>query len=252
MTSEDRYVDSWATVLDRIEEMLNRWNRTNDVVYLDLLTQIQARKKRGTDLEGTSQGGQFKRGASKRLHPGTTMGLDYINTVGELDGTLPDEDEEPANKKQAGDTLMLSSSESIIAAVMATKEEDVLGQARNQDRNRRKDSDGQPHDRHKSDGKHRRDFNNRDRQRQRNQTMIGSLTWSEAKRIADAWFAKLGKDAPPGLSLCIWCHCWNFLHIAYGCPYDVYERDPKAMPVNSYPASKEAQAALRVQDEKKR
>ena len=104
VTSEDRYVDSWTTVLDRIEEMLNRWNRTNDVVYLDLLTQIQARKMRGKDLEGTSQGGQFKRGASKRLHPGTTMGLDYINTVGELDGTFPDEDEEPANKKQAGDT----------------------------------------------------------------------------------------------------------------------------------------------------
>lgn len=79
--------------------------------------------------------------------------------------------------------------------------------------------------------------------------MIGSLTWQEAKRIADEWLRKLGKDAPPGLSLCVWCHQWNLLHIAYGCPYAVYERDPKAMPVNNYPASKEALAALRVQEE---
>ena len=79
--------------------------------------------------------------------------------------------------------------------------------------------------------------------------MIGSLPWPEAKRIADEWLNKLGKDAPPELRLCVWCHQWSLLHIPYGCPYAVYERDPKAMPVNTYPASKEALAALRVQDE---
>ena len=87
------------------------------------------------------------------------------------------------------------------------------------------------------------------RQRPRHTTMIGSMTWEEAKRIADEWLNKLGKDAPPGLNLCLWCHQWNFMHIAYGCPCAIYERDPKAMPVNNYPASKEAQTALRVQDE---
>lgn len=79
--------------------------------------------------------------------------------------------------------------------------------------------------------------------------LIGSLPWEEAKRIADNWLDKLGKDAPPGLNLCIRCHQWNFLHIPYGCPYDIYERTPTTLPVNNYPASKEAQTALRAEDE---
>lgn len=254
VTTEDRYVESWVKVLDRIEEMLNRWNRTNDVVYLDLLTQIQSRKKRGKELESTASGSRGKRGTMRGMHPGNTLGLDYINSVGELDGGLPDEDEEPDSKKPANDTLTLSKNDlqSIIAAVMAGKEGDVLGQARTQDRNRKRDSEGQSHGRYRNDGKHRsgREFGNRDKFRQqRSTTMIGSLSWQDRKRIADEWLAKLGRDAPSGLTLCLWCHQWNFTHIAYGCPHAMYERDAKAMPVNNYPASREAQTALRIQDE---
>ncbi len=246
VTTDQRYVSSWETVVNRVEEMLYTWNRTRDVVYIGLLAQIKSKKAQRNN-GATGVVGNAKQGASRatgrdKLYPGSTVGLDYINSIGEFDPAATGEEEEPARKKPANDTLTVSRSDlqSIIAAVMATKEDDMLGQARTQDRNnRRKDSERQTSGRHRADGRHR----------QKSSVLIGSLTWSEAKRIADEWLAKLGRDAPPGLNLCIRCHQWNFLHIAHGCPYAIHERTPTAMPVNNYPASKEAQTALRVEDE---
>jgi len=262
VTTDQKYVANWETVVHRVEEMLYTWNRTRDVVYMGLLAHIKSKKVQLKEGDSTSNGRSRQRDGSvgnrERLHPGSTLKFDsFINSIGENEEASLSDVEEPASKKRADDTMLVSKSDlqSIIAAALSSNADSILGQARTQDRDREKDWDRQPHTKFRSDNRHRNGAGSnsqRGRQRppyQRSSTRIGSLTWEEAKRIADGWQAKLARDAPKGLNLCIWCHQWNFLHIAYGCPHETYERIATATPVNDYPASREAQAALRVQDE---
>lgn len=263
VTTEQRYVSNWETVVSRVEEMLYTWNRTRDVVYIGLLAQIKSKKgqvRGGDDMIGESKSRNKQRGgvqlSGEKLYPGSALNLNFVNSIGDVEEAGSDH-EEPANKKRAaGDAMVVSRSDlqSIIAAALANVGSDsVLDKARTQDRNRRKElARASSQTRFRSDTRQHSGssgFNQRTKPRRGSTTMIGSLTWEEAKRIADEWQAKLARDAPKGLNLCVWCHQWNFLHIAYGCPHSTYERSATAMPVNDYPASREAQATLRVQDE---
>ena len=77
------------------------------------------------------------------------------------------------------------------------------------------------------------------------------MPFEEKMKIATYWQGKMCKEGVPrDLKLCIGCHEWHFLHVPYGCPKEkIRERDPKAQPFNDFPATKEAQSILRVQDE---
>ena len=96
VTTDQKYVRSWKTVVNRVEEMLCTWNRTRDVVYIGLLAQIKSKKAQGNN--GAAGVGNGKQGVTRvtgreKLYPGSTLGLDFINSIGEIDTAAAGEEE---------------------------------------------------------------------------------------------------------------------------------------------------------------
>jgi hypothetical protein len=234
-----RYMTGWDDVLDRIEEMLGIWGKTSDVVYHGLLTQIKTGGSKSLSSDNN------KNSALRRSRGGSSSQdwNSFVNSLQEdvspkLEGRITeydDEDNAPVSKAEL---------RSIISAALANPNS-VLQHTRDQDRGHHRRDRGQLK-------QHRKKPFSRNHQLSAGvrKFAVNGMTWEEAMRIARHWQDRMCKEGvPKDLKLCIWCHEWHFLHVPYGCPRDIRQRDHKAAPFNDFPASREAQSVLRVQDE---
>lgn len=234
-----RYMHGWDDVLDRIEEMLGIWGKTSDVVYMGLLSQIK---------KGGARGGAKHAGTESKNHGRKKQRQDWDRFINSL------KEESPGGREDAeeyADDAPVTKAElkSIIAAAL-TNPNSQLQQAKDQDRGYHKrddwgrDNKGRRHQRDSGHGGRKHDNGRR--------TQGGGATFFEERmKIAAYWQNKMCKEGVPrDLKLCINCHEWHFLHVSYGCPKEKTRGwDPKAQPFNDFPATKEAQSILRVQDE---
>jgi hypothetical protein len=241
-----RYMHGWDDVLDRIEEMLGIWGKTSDVVYLGLLSQIKQGARggasKGTSSDSSGRSGKKPRGNNSSSHDWGR----FINSLKEEESAAQDdhgdeEDDAPVTKSEL---------KSIIAAALAANPKSLLQQTRDHDKGYKRRDDHQGDSRGR---RHQREhgYGGRGFDNGRRSPGGRAMTFHDKLRIASNWQSKMCKEGTPkDLKLCIGCHEWHFLHVPYGCPKEmVRDRDPKSQPFNDFPATKEAQSILRVQDE---
>lgn len=234
-----RYMHGWDDVLDRIEEMLGIWGKTSDVVYMGLLSQIKKGGAKPAASDSKNQGRKYRNNSTHDWGR-------FINSIKEE----PSGKHEDAEEETDDAPVTKSELKSIIAAALAANPKSLLQQAKDQDKGHQKrgvrggDFRGR---------RHQREYGYRDRgyDNGRRSPGGGAMPFEEKMKIATYWQGKMCKEGVPrDLKLCIGCHEWHFLHVPYGCPKEkIRERDPKAQPFNDFPATKEAQSILRVQDE---